>query len=344
MNGFNRICACIVGLVLFVAGLLKLMDPLGASLVLQDYLSFFHLSFLRFASGFLGLTFALAEALTGAALIAGVWRRVTAIVSGILLAFFTILTFIILIANPAMDCGCFGQAIKLSHGGTFVKNLLLCALWSLAFLPLRDYGKAQRMKYVSFALAAVSLLLFTLYSCLSIPLMDFTSLKTGTELGADAAAEFYFYDAAGEYVEAEALEGKTVLISVYKPEGISARQADRLSAFARKASAAGFRPFVLVASAPGEIEGGLASPALLGISYFADKRMLMSLNRSNGGVTYLSDGQVIRKWSGSALPDQAALRQMQDSDPLEMMVRAKNKGNLQFQAFLLYVAAVLLLL
>ena len=154
MKGFNRICACIVGLVFLVAGLLKLMDPVGARLVLQDYFAFFHIGFLRSAAGLFAVIFALAESMIGAALITGVWRRIVALVSGCLLAFFTLLTLIILIANPAMDCGCFGQAIKLSHGATFVKNLLLCGIWGLAFLPLRDYGQPQRVKFVSFSIAA----------------------------------------------------------------------------------------------------------------------------------------------------------------------------------------------
>ena len=42
----RRICAVIVGTVLFVAGSLKLMDPVGAGLVVSEYFKFFHLYFI----------------------------------------------------------------------------------------------------------------------------------------------------------------------------------------------------------------------------------------------------------------------------------------------------------
>ena len=86
MNGFKRICAVIAGMVLLVAGILKMMDPVGSALVMDEYLKFFHLSFLLPLSGILAGAFALAESLAGAALIAGVWRKVVAIASGGLLA------------------------------------------------------------------------------------------------------------------------------------------------------------------------------------------------------------------------------------------------------------------
>ena len=344
MKGFNRICACIVGLVFLVAGLLKLMDPVGARLVLQDYFAFFHIGFLRSAAGLFAVIFALAESMIGAALITGVWRRIVALVSGCLLAFFTLLTLIILIANPAMDCGCFGQAIKLSHGATFVKNLLLCGIWGLAFLPLRDYGQPQRVKFVSFSIAGISILLFTLYSCLSIPLADYASFKPGTELEQVTETPLSFYDASGNYVDELALEGKVMIVSVPRPDKLGAGNLKRMSAFVRRASAAGFRTILLAASAPGEIENELAAPDLLGMTYFADPRLLLTLNRSNGGVSYISDGQVIAKWAAGSRPDAATLAELQAADPLETLVRTKNSGKLKFQAFLLYVSAVILLL
>ncbi|MBO4595676.1 MAG: hypothetical protein J5632_03590 [Bacteroidales bacterium] len=344
MNAFNRICASIVGLVLFVAGVLKLADPVGAGLMVQDYLSFLHLGFLRFAAGFLAVVFALAECGIGAALITGLWRRIVALAAAGLIGFFTLLTLIILIANPAMDCGCFGQVIKLSHWASFLKNVVMLGLLALAYWPLRDYGEPQRVKYASFGIVSVSVLLFTLYNCLSIPTVDFASYKPGTELDVCEPEVFSFFDAGGNYVEEDAFRGPVMLISVYDPGKISRRGVEKISAFARKASALGFKPFLLVASAPGEIEGALSAPGLFGITYFADRRMLLTLNRSNGGVTFVSNAQVVRKWSAGTRPDDDTLQSLLAEDPLEAVVHSRNRGNLSLQAFLLYTSAVLLLL
>ena len=70
MNGFRRICMVILGMVLLIAGLLKLMDPVGAGLVMDEYFNFFHLAFLKPASRIVASGLALLESLLGAALIA----------------------------------------------------------------------------------------------------------------------------------------------------------------------------------------------------------------------------------------------------------------------------------
>ena len=163
--GIRRFCSILLGLVFFSAGMLKLMDPVGAGLVVEEYLKFFHLAWAAGASRFLGVAMALLETLTGAALMAGVWRKAVAILTSTMMAIFTLITLILLIFNPEMDCGCFGEAIHLTHNQSFIKNLILLALWALAFLPLRKETPAPRKsKFIGFALVGVSVLLFLLYS------------------------------------------------------------------------------------------------------------------------------------------------------------------------------------
>ena len=172
--GLRRLCSVILGLVYFIAGMLKLMDPVGAGLVVDEYLKFFHLGGLAFASKTLGVAMALLETFLGAALIAGVWRKFVAGVTSILTLAFTALTLILVIFNPEMDCGCFGEAVHLTHMQTFLKNVALCVLCAGAFLPVRDYGRTRKSKLVAFWLVAVTVLLFTFMSLVSVPLMDFT--------------------------------------------------------------------------------------------------------------------------------------------------------------------------
>ena len=91
MRSFKRICAVLLGLVLLVAGLLKIMDPVGAGLVMEDYYYFLHLDFFAPAAKIVGVVFALLEALLGAALLSGVWPKITGLVTALVLAFFTML-------------------------------------------------------------------------------------------------------------------------------------------------------------------------------------------------------------------------------------------------------------
>ena len=336
MKGFRRIFAVIIGMVLLLAGILKLMDPVGAGLVMEGYLKFFHLKFLMGAARFIAVALAMVESLVGAALMSGVWRKTVAVVSGTLLAFFTVLTLVLYIGQPAMDCGCFGEAVHLSHGQTLLKNLILAALWCAAFIPLKGNELPQRIKYVSFSVASVSLVLFLLYSGLSIPLRDYADFKPGTEL---EEQPLYFSDASWNYADSLARKGQVMVLSVYDTDGIDE---SRLAAFMGLAAENGFQPLLLCSATPED--PGLTNPLLLSGCYFTDRRLLQTLNRSNGGATYISDGQVIHKWAARNLPDEAGLQAIKEKAPMDYLLREQNRTRALFQGFLLYVFAVLLLL
>lgn len=353
MRIIRRISAVIIGFTFFIAGLFKLMDPVGAGLVMDEYFKFLHLGFLRFASNFTGTAMAFAETIIGIALVTGVWRKVTAFVSLAVLSAFTLLTAVLAIFNPPMDCGCFGEAIHLTHFQSLVKNLVLLALWCLAYLPVGAIEPTRKIKYVSFTIASISACLFLLYSVFSIPLMDFTDYKPGTELSslenadwtrADEIVLLSFSDVQGQYADSLALQGNVMTASVYSPEKMPRQRWQKLSAFMDAAAEKGFTPLVLTASTPELITEEVSSPELLPYIYFADRKTLMTLNRSNGGVSFISDGQIVAKWSVNRLPDKDEIQELADSDPIESLAAASHASKLKFQAFLLYILAVMLLL
>ena len=105
MRILRRISAVILGFTFFIAGLLKLMDPVGAGLVMEEYFKFLHLDFLRPASYFAGAAMALLETVIGIALITGVWRKFFSYLTLAFMGAFTLLTVALVIFNPVMDCG-----------------------------------------------------------------------------------------------------------------------------------------------------------------------------------------------------------------------------------------------
>lgn len=391
--GLRRLCSVILGLVYFIAGMLKLMDPVGAGLVVDEYLKFFHLGGLAFASKTLGVAMALLETFLGAALIAGVWRKFVAGVTSILTLAFTALTLILVIFNPEMDCGCFGEAVHLTHMQTFLKNVALCVLCAGAFLPVRDYGRTRKSKLVAFWLVAVTVLLFTFMSLVSVPLMDFTEFAPGASLTADADAEnidagislngendtkqeyvviyekdgqegaftldnlpdstwtfvrvenvemsvpdyeqsvpfFYISDAEGNYHNELLSEGKVMVLSVYDVPGY--KDADKAAQFLRDAEAAGFTA-VAVAREP--------LPAL--DAFQSDYKKIITFNRSNGGATYLEDGEIICKWPAGRLPDSDELSKVASRNPMEQLVSRSSRRRIAFQGVVLYSLALLLIL
>ena len=391
MNGFKRICAVLAGAVLFISGVLKLMDPLGTRLIVEEYFKFFHMGFLTFSAAPAGIILALFESVLGCALITGVWRRFSAIASVCLLGVFTVITALLWIFNPAMDCGCFGEALHLEHWQSFVKNLVLLGLWALAFLPFSRLGKPQRIKYVSFGIGALSVALFSLWSLLSLPLVDFTSLKPGTELvGAwdedfdDITAAVYekngregafdpegapdstwtfvryerydrnfvddsapgellsFSDASGDYADSLATKGPVMILSSYNPAALGPSKRTAMARMAEDAAAAGYTVLYLVSGTPESVQ--VNEPSLAAGTYFADRRTLMTLNRSNGGATFVSDGNITAKWAVRSLPQKAELDKVIAKDPVEFMMSRTGKGKVRLQGFLLYTFAVMLLL
>jgi uncharacterized membrane protein YphA (DoxX/SURF4 family) len=377
----KRFCGFITGFVFFISGILKLMDPTGAGLVMKEYFRFLHLGFLNGTATAAGVAFALAETIIGAALITGVWRKITAMVATALQTFFTFITLLLVIFQPEMDCGCFGEAIHLTHGETFVKNIILLALLLIYYIPRQKFGGTKKKKYVSFGLVSLSTVAFAIYSLLYIPMVDFTDFRPGTLVNSDKTsgsgvyqavfiyekdgkedtftletlpdstwtfvrtetqspaetekqpATISIYDRNGNYADHLLTEGKSIIISIYKDK-VTQKEQEQIIRTLDNAAAAGFRPFLLSASADIDCD----------YIYFCDYKTLITLNRSNGGATYMEDGYIIRKWAKKALPDAEELTMLSKEDSTETFIGRDTRSNLAFQGFLLYVFAVMLLL
>lgn len=387
---FKRFCGYLTGFVFLIGGLLKLMDPVGAGLVMKEYLAFLHLGFLAPLSKALGYGFALIESIIGIALITGVWRKIFALAALALQAIFLCLTALLLIFNPEMDCGCFGEAIHLTHLQTFLKNVALCALLALYSFPLRHIGQHKKRKLVSFGIVSLSVLVFSIYSLTHLPLVDFTEYKPASVLrAADSALESYedmyqtwfiyekdgriehfdlenlpdstwtfvdtdtmvltegqnnhfidlsIYDSNGTYVDSLAAKGRVIIKSIYKPYK-SAGKWEKVSEFINEAREAGFTPLIL--SVPdGEIKNAEVEDYL----YYSDYKTLITLNRSNGGVTYFHDGVLIKKWASKHTPDLNTLEGLTNDDITEIMIWQESRGSIMLQCFLLYIFAIMLLL
>jgi hypothetical protein len=383
-KGIRRLCSVILGLVYFGAGMLKLMDPVGAGLVVEEYLSFFRLGWLSPLAKAIGVGMALVETLVGAALLARVWRKQVALVTSFITVGFTILTLQLVIFNPEMDCGCFGEAVHLTHFQTFVKNLVLCLLCVIAFLPARDYGGNTKSKLVAFGMVTAVVLLFTVHSLISIPLMDFTEFAPGVSLVSydegeaispgekeyyviyekdgkegsftldnlpdstwtfvrveEASGElpgegseipvFSISDSGGQYCDELLTEGRVMVLSVYDVPGYD--RLEQAELFLREAEAAGFKALAVAREPIPGIE-----------TYTSDYKKIITFNRSNGGATYLDDGEIICKWPARRLPDAQELAKAASLNPLEQLVERSSRRRIAFQGVVLYSLAVLLIL
>ena len=67
----KRFCALLTGITFFVSGLVKLMDPVGAGLVMKEYMDFLHVGFLSGVAKTSAAVLAFAETVIGTALSVG---------------------------------------------------------------------------------------------------------------------------------------------------------------------------------------------------------------------------------------------------------------------------------
>jgi triosephosphate isomerase len=180
---FVEVCRIVLAATFIFSGFVKSVDPWGFAIKIGEYLTAFDMEWLYGWRFVLSIWITGAEMMLGCMVLFRVRLRITALFIFIAMTFFTLLTLGLAIWNPVEDCGCFGDAIKLSNWGTFVKNLILWPMSFLVFagsrrLPLRpSWGDAAYM--TTFAAIAFGI---GIYSYYHLPLIDFLPYKKGVNL------------------------------------------------------------------------------------------------------------------------------------------------------------------
>ncbi|MBA3648098.1 MAG: DoxX family protein [Chitinophagales bacterium] len=173
-----------VGLLFIFSGFVKADDPLGFSYKLQEYFEVFHFEFLNGIAIYLSMIMSTLEMILGALLIFGIRMNFTMWLMLILIIFFTFLTAYSYITGKITDCGCFGDAIKLTNSETFWKDVILLILVILLFLSRKTiipvFGNMPGNIIAGLTIAVG--IFFTLYCYRHLPLIDFRAYKAGNNI------------------------------------------------------------------------------------------------------------------------------------------------------------------
>lgn len=178
----DYISRIITGAVFIFSGTVKAVDPSGTVYKLQDYFAAFNLEFLSNLSLFFTIILCTAEFLAGISVLFNIRFRTGILVVILLMAVFLPLTLVIAITNPVSDCGCFGDAVRLTNWQTFVKNIILLAPALWLFLRRNSIaitgGKAKG--WATLSIAGIMLIAFIFYNLRYLPVIDFLPYKVGT--------------------------------------------------------------------------------------------------------------------------------------------------------------------
>lgn len=181
-----NVCRFVLAATFIFSGYVKAIDPLGTLYKLKDYAAAMSLNGLLPDWALVGVAIALGalEFALGVFMLFAVHRHV---VSRITLAFMTAMTALtlwIFVADPVKDCGCFGDALKLTNGETLLKNIVLSACAALvAWRPVDMARFISRSNQWIVRYYTVAYIVITSVYCLyTLPIFDFRPYHVGMNI------------------------------------------------------------------------------------------------------------------------------------------------------------------
>lgn len=184
----NVVARWMVGLVFLFSSFVKGVDPMGTMFKVQDYMSSWQIFGMGFEwahplAGVLAVGLICAEFLVGVMLIFNSFRVFSAWLLALMMLFFTVTTWVDARYELVADCGCFGDAIKLTNWQTFWKNIILDVptVWIVLTCRLRLRRRFERDSIV-FIAGLVAMLVFCIYNINHEPVIDFRPWKIGNQM------------------------------------------------------------------------------------------------------------------------------------------------------------------
>jgi uncharacterized membrane protein YphA (DoxX/SURF4 family) len=190
-NSITQFSRIFVGLLFIISGLIKLNDPIGFSYKLAEYFSepVFNMPFFVPFALTLALFLVIVEVVLGIMLLIGYKSKFTIWSLLLMIVFFTFLTFYSAYFDVVKDCGCFGDALKLTPWQSFTKDVVLLFFILILFLnqklvqPLFQKNIQNIITYASVILC----LFMGVWVLNHLPLIDFRPFKVGNNIEAGMA-------------------------------------------------------------------------------------------------------------------------------------------------------------
>ncbi|WP_421764217.1 BT_3928 family protein [Ekhidna sp.] len=179
-----------VGALFIFSGIIKVNDPVGTAIKLEEYFQVFASDIAPFfewfvpAALFLSVVLSVLEVVLGIALIIGFKMKQTSWILLAMIVFFTFLTFYSAYFNKVTDCGCFGDAIKLTPWQSFYKDIILLVLIGVIFWKRDSYSSLLNRKVgiISVGAATIVLVVVAIIAIQHLPYIDFRAYKVGNHL------------------------------------------------------------------------------------------------------------------------------------------------------------------
>ncbi len=294
------------------SGFVKLVDPLGSAYKFQEYFSedVLNMEFLiPYALPF-SIVLILVEIMLGVMLLIGFKPKLTTWSLFLITLMFLFLTWYSAYYNKVTDCGCFGDAIKLTPWETFNKNVLLIVL--IGFLiyankHIKSLLNNNALKWIS--LGSLMVFMYITYHVLMhLPIIDFRPYAVGkniqqgmTEIAVDGLPkvhDFYLETNDGDDLTDELLSQEKVLfVVVYDLDIADVNGFAQIKETTDLAIEKGYTVYGLSASYIDDLIELNTSSKLNFEWLFVDATVLKTIIRANPGIITLNKGTVTGKWN-----------------------------------------------
>lgn len=290
-------------------GFVKLVDPIGSQYKFQEYFSEDVLSMeflIPYALPF-AILLIVAEILLGVMILIGYKPKFTVFSLFILTLVFLFLTWYSAYYNKVTDCGCFGDAIKLSTWGTFYKNIILIALIIILVVKLefvKPIFQGKIPKVIAFLSLAVFLFI-TQHVLTHLPLIDFRAyaigknISEGMEYKDDGEIppvhDFMLEDEQSDLAPELLKKEKVMLVIIYDLEKVDVNGFPAIKEVTTRAIAKGYTVYGVSASFADDLMLAKEKYNLPFNFLFCDETTLKTMIRANPGVVILDKGTVVEK-------------------------------------------------
>ncbi len=322
MKLLNTIARYLVGGLFIFSGAIKINDPVGTQIKLEEYFSVFSQDIAPFfdalkpASLFLSVLLSSLEIVLGLAILLKYKEKITTTLLLAMIVFFTFLTFYSAYFNKVTDCGCFGDAIKLTPWQSFFKDIILLGLIVVLFIGRKKNENAEGFKVKSVVLsgAVIFCLIVCFRSIAHLPRIDFRAYKVGTHIPTDMLppfedpsvvpkiTNFQIWGDEADFTD-EILKGKKLLVIVHEANKTDIESYPQLIGIISQLQRQQVETIAITASAGADFEVLRHDVQLATPYYYSDKTLLKTMIRSNPGLVLLQNGEVMEKWHYNDIPE-----------------------------------------
>jgi len=317
LNLIVHLSRIFVGAMFIFSGFVKLVDPIGSQYKFEEYFSegVLNLEFLiPYALPF-SIVLIIVEIMLGVSLLLGYKSKTTTWSLLGLTTIFLFLTWYSAYYNKVTDCGCFGDAIKLTPWETFWKNVLLIGLILILLIGVKNI-KALFSKRINTSLIILSFVSFSyiIFHVLNhLPVIDFRAYAVGKNItegmqfpedgSIPPVHDFMLEDTQNDLAPEILKMDKVLLIIVYNASKSDNKGFIEIKNIADKAISEGYNVYGVSASFEDDLILIQNNYDLPFDFLFCDETTLKTMLRANPGLITLNKGTVTGKWNWKDIAD-----------------------------------------